>query len=294
MTAVNHSLQSRVAIVTGAGKGLGRSYALHLASLGARVVVNNRVSRDQGGTSSADAVVSEIRATGGEAVANYDSVEETDSGKRLVASAVQHFGRLDIVIANAGVDCATSFHKQELADFESVLQINFFAVARLLHTAWPLLRKANYGRILVSTSTAGCYGNHGQAAYSSSKAALLGLVKALAIEGASHGVLVNAIAPYAVTQLTRPWFPEQQLQEFSPDAVAGLVGWLVSEQCELNGETLVAGANHARRVQTLETESIALGEDPQAAIEKLLAMPCEISPASASAEFEDFIRSLGT
>jgi NAD(P)-dependent dehydrogenase (short-subunit alcohol dehydrogenase family) len=292
MTTAKHSLQNQAAIVTGAGKGLGRAYALHLASLGARVVVNNRISSEPKGPRSADEVVGEIRAQGGEAVANYDSVEASYSGKRLVETAIQHFGRLDIVIANAGIDRAGSFHKQQLADFESVLQINFLAVVRLLHAAWPQLRKANYGRVLVSTSTAGCYGNHGQAAYASSKAALLGLVKTLAIEGASHGVLVNAIAPYAETQLTRPWFNEQQLQAFSPDAVASLAGWLVSEHSKLNGQTLVAGANHARLVKTLETESISLADNPQAAIERLSAIPCETSPTSASAEFEDFLRSL--
>jgi len=295
MSATTHSLADRVAIVTGAGKGLGKAYAFHLASLGARVVVNNRTSNDPAGGSSADAVVKEIRAGGGNAIANYDSVEDTGSGERLVACALQHFGRLDIVVSNAGVDRASSFHKQDMADFETVMQINFLAVAQLLHAAWPQLREAGYGRVVVSTSSAGLYGNHGQAAYSSSKAALLGLVKALAIEGAPHGVLVNALAPYAVTQLTGPWFPEERVQQFSPDSVANLVGLLVSQSCELTGTTLVAGANHVRLARTLETGSVALGEDPQAALDKLLKLPCgESSPASASAEFEDFILALGS
>ena len=220
----NYSLQDQVAIVTGAGKGLGRAYALHLAAMGARVVVNNRTSTER----SADAVVAEIRALGGNAVANYDSVEKADAGQCLVADALEHYGRLDIVIANAGIDSAASFHKQAMDDFERVMQINFFAVARLLHAAWPVLRDANYGRVLVSTSTAGCYGNHGQAAYSSSKAALLGLAKSLAIEGAPRGVLVNAIAPYAVTQMTRPWFPETHQRRFLQSPwQPWLAGWLV-------------------------------------------------------------------
>lgn len=293
MTDEKYSLSGRVAIVTGAGKGLGRAYAIRMASLGARVVVNNRTSNESAGSSSADAVVDEIRAGGGEAIANYDSVEHAGSGDRLVSLALQHFGGLDIIVSNAGIDRASSFRKQDSEDFEYVMQINFHSVAHLLRAAWPHLLEANYGRIVVSSSTAGLYGNHGQAAYSASKAALLGLVKTLAIEGAPHGVLVNTIAPYAVTQLTRPWFPEQNVEQFSPDSVAALVAWLVSDQCELCGETIIAGANHARLAQTLETDSLILGADPQLALEKLLSLSCkQVPPASASAEFEDFIRAI--
>jgi NAD(P)-dependent dehydrogenase (short-subunit alcohol dehydrogenase family) len=293
MSGVDHKLRDRVAIVTGAGKGLGKAYALHLASLGATVVVNNRISNDPPGASSADAVVGEIRALGGHAIASYADVEAVDAGEQLVAAALQHYGRLDIVVSNAGIDRAGSFHKLQMADFETVMNINFLSVARLLRAAWPHLREAGYGRVLVSTSTAGLYGNHGQAAYASSKAALLGLVRSLAIEGETRGVLINAIAPYAVTQLTRPWFPEGMVERFSPEAVAPLAGWLVSERCELTGKTLVAGAGSARLAHPLETDSIILGEDPQVAMEKLLQLSCgESPPATAGAEFEDFMRSL--
>lgn len=281
-----------MAIVTGAGKGLGKAYALHLASLGARVVVNNRAINDPPGSSSADAVVSEICALGGDAIANYDCVEESGAGERLVASALQRYGRLDIIISNAGIDRAGSFHKQNMADFETVMQINFHSVAHLLYAAWPHLLEASYGRVLLSTSTAGLYGNHGQAAYSSSKAALQGLMKTLSIEGAAHGVLVNSIAPYAVTQMTRFAFPQQHLANFSPQAVANLVGWLVSEQCGLTGKTIISGARHARMAQSLESETMPLGENIQAAVENLLTMPCAKHMSSAIAEFEEFARSL--
>ncbi|MDH5171973.1 MAG: SDR family NAD(P)-dependent oxidoreductase [Gammaproteobacteria bacterium] len=292
MTMNRQMLQGRVAIVTGAGKGLGRAWAVHLASLGASLVINNRATAGQPGGSSADSVVAEILAAGGSAVANRDSVESVDTGPRLVELALRDFGRLDIVIANAGIDRAMSFHKQSLADFEHVMEVNFFGAARLLHAAWPVLREANYGRVLVSTSTAGLYGNHGQAAYASSKAALQGLVKSLSIEGASRNIGVNSIAPYAATQLTRAAFPGEQAGRFSPGATAPLVAWLVSEQCALRGKTLVAGAGSARLVQTLEGETIVLGEDIPAAIEKLQARSCDHAPASASAEFEDFRGSL--
>ncbi len=286
-------LQGRVALITGAGKGLGRAWALYLAARGARLVVNNRGSSDQSETRSADTVVAQIRAAGGEAVANYDSVEAADAGARLVDQALRHFGRLDIVVANAGIDRAASFHKLSMPEFEQVMEVNFHSVARLLHAAWPLLRQQAYGRVLVSGSTAGLYGNHGQAAYASAKAALLGLVKTLAIEGSPRGVLVNLLAPYAVTQLTRDAFPGEQASQFSAEAVAPLVAWLVSEQCKLTGQTIVTGAGNARRVQTLESETIALGEDVQGALARLAAMPCEQAQATAIAEFQAFSRSLG-
>ena len=286
-------LRGRVAIITGAGKGLGRAWALYLAAQGARLVVNNRGSSDQAESRSADAVVAQIHAAGGEAVANYDSVEAAGAGARLVDQALGHFGRLDIVVANAGIDRAASFHKLAMADFEQVMEVNFHAVARLLHAAWPLLRQQAYGRVLVSGSSAGLYGNHGQAAYASAKAALLGLVKTLAIEGSPRGVLVNLLAPYAVTQLTLDAFPAGQASRFSAAAVAPLVAWLVSQQCKLTGQTIVTGAGHARLAKTLESETLALGEDIQGAMARLVAMPCEQAQPTAIAEFQAFASSLG-
>jgi NAD(P)-dependent dehydrogenase (short-subunit alcohol dehydrogenase family) len=282
------SLSGQVAIVTGAGTGLGRACALQLASQGACVVVNNRATNGP----SADRVVEAIRARGGEAVANYECVEAPDAGRRLVAAATEHYGRLDIIIANAAVDRAARFQNLEPEAFDAVMQVNFFSVVRLLHAAWPHLLAANYGRVLVSTSTAGLYGNHGQAAYASSKAALLGLMKTLAIEGASSGVTVNAIAPYAVTRLTETWFPEQHRSAFTPAAVARLAGWLISEKCRLNGMTVVAGAGHARLARPLETATLSLGADPETAIERLMGMPCEEAPETATGEFEAFMQSL--
>ena len=285
-------LKNRVAIVTGAGKGLGRAWAKCLARLGARVVVNNRASSPYPATRSADAVVSEIRARGGEAVADYRSVESPGAGQELVNLALEEYGALDIIIANAGTDSARSFHQQSLADFERIIEINFLAVARLLHAAWPVMRTGNYGRILVATSTAGLYGNHGQAAYASSKAALQGLVKTLTIEGRSRDIRVNSIAPYAVTQMTRAAFPDRHIENFFPEATEDLAAWLVSDRCKISGKTLVVGAGHARLAQSLESDTIPLGEDIQAAIERLFKAGCDNAPASAIEEFEDFSTSV--
>ena len=283
-------LAGQVAIVTGAGKGLGRAYALRLAAEGARVLVNNRVREGQ--PNSADAVVAEIRALGGTAEADYSSVEGESAGADLLTHAMDSFGALDIVVANAGLDHPRSFHRQEWGAFEDIFRINFFGTARLLHAAWPRLRETPDARALVSISTAGLYGNHGQSAYASSKAALVGLVKSLAIECAGSSLCINALAPYAVTPLTLPWFPQVDADRFSPEAVAEVVAWLVSPRCELNGATLVAGGGGLRLAQVLETGTVSLDGQVASAIDRATALPVTHLPDSANAEFEAFSRSL--
>jgi NAD(P)-dependent dehydrogenase (short-subunit alcohol dehydrogenase family) len=285
------SLAGRVAIVTGAGKGLGRTYALELARQGARVLVNNRVRA--GYTKSADTVVAEIRADGGIAEADYSSVEGETAGNDLVAHALDAFGSLDIVLANAGMDHPQTFHRQDWSAFDEIFRINFFGTARLLHAAWPRLREATDGRALVSVSTAGLYGNHGQSAYSAAKGALLGLVKSLAIECARAELRINAVAPYAVTPLTSPWFPQEDAQRFGPEAVAGLAAWLVGPECDLNGRVLIAGGGGVRLAQALETDTASLARGVPGALDELAGLPFRHLPASASAEFDAFANSLG-
>src|SRR5262245_39184542 len=183
----------RVVIVTGAGKGLGRAYAEYLASRGARVVVNNR--RRESAASSADEVVAAIRSAGGQAVANYDSVEDPSSGECLVQTALDTWGRLDILVNNAGVDQHRTFHTLGIGEFRAIFDINFLGSLYVTHAAYARMRQAGYGRIVVSTSSAGLHGLHGLSAYAAAKAALIAFARSLASEGASHNVLSNAIAP---------------------------------------------------------------------------------------------------
>lgn len=283
-------LAGRVAIVTGAGKGLGRAYAIRMAEQGARVLVNNRVR--EGAPNSADQVVAAITAAGGIAEPDYTPVESPSAGDELIAHALDSFGAVHIVVANAGLDRPRSFHKQGWEDFDEIFRINFFGAARLLHAAWPHLRQIEGARALVSVSTAGFYGNHGQAAYAASKSALVGLVKSLALECAGSGLCINALAPYAVTPLTRPWFPQEDAERFSPEAAAELAAWLVSCDCRLNGATLIAGGGGLRRVEVLETDTVSLQDGAATALERLRHFDCELAPDSASAEFELFARSL--
>ena len=243
----------RVAIVTGAGKGLGRAYAEYLAGQGIRVLVNNRCHQtDAPGETSAEQVVRAIRSAGGEAIANLDGVDDPRSGQRMVEQALGTWGRLDILIANAGVELGEAFHKMTLESLQRVMGINFFGTFHAVHAAYPVMREARHGRIVVTISTAGLHGNHGMTAYSSSKAALIGLMRSLALEGASRNVHVNAIAPFAATPMTSHHLPEALARKLSTDHVAPVVAWLVSEECALNGEILIAGRGVLRRAATIE------------------------------------------
>ncbi|MEQ9395516.1 SDR family NAD(P)-dependent oxidoreductase [Haliea sp.] len=254
-------LAGKVAIVTGAGKGLGRAYAHELAARGARVVVNNRAHAADS-VRSADAVVGEIAAAGGAAVADYSDAADPACGEQLLAAALEHFGRLDIVIANAGVSEATSFHKQTLQEFRRIVEINLMGTAQLLHPTFAHLYRQRSGAIVVSSSAAGLYGEHGLPAYSASKAGIIGLCHALALEGAPHDVRVNTIAPFANTAMTEESLPPALRERLSAEAVAPVVAWLVGDSCPLNGETLVAGGGNIARARSLLSAPAATGGTP--------------------------------
>jgi NAD(P)-dependent dehydrogenase (short-subunit alcohol dehydrogenase family) len=286
-------LQGRVAIVTGAGKGLGRAYALHLAARGAAVLVNNRRHPGEAdGDTSAMQAVQTIRAAGGVAEADWSDVSDPDSGRQMVEHARASLGGLHIVVANAGVDKAAGFHRQSMADFRTVFDTGFFGNLYLAHAAWPHLIGQAYGRMVLTASSAGLYANHGQAAYSASKAAVIGLMRALAIEGRRHNVGVNVIAPYGYSQMTAPYMDAAMEKSFAPDLVAPLVGWLASEDCDVSGEVLVSGAGIVRRAGVGETAALALDSAPVAdVVHALFGQPVH-SFASANDSFTHFLQEL--
>lgn len=253
-------MQDRVVIVTGAGKGLGRAYALDLAARGASVVVNNRWA-DRSQPSSAQAVVAEIHARGGRAVANVDPAEAPGTGEALVAQALDDFGRLDAVVSNAGVPETLRLHRQTRDGFRRIFDINFFGALDLVQAAWPELTSSGSGRIVVSASSAGLHGGDGMAAYASSKAALIGLVRGLAVEGAPRGLRINAIAPYAVTAMTEQHLAPGLAERMDPAEVAPLVSWLVSEGCDVTGQTLVSGGGRVRAAFAVEGPPVSLDAD---------------------------------
>lgn len=250
-------MRDRVVIVTGAGKGLGRAYALDLAARGASVVVNNRWT-DRSQPSSAEAVAAEIRAAGGRATASLVPAEDPEAGEALTAQAVAEFGGLDAVVSNAGVPETLRLHRQTREGFRKIFDINFFGALDLVRAAWPALSASGSGRIVVSASSAGLHGGDGMAAYASSKAALIGLVRGLAVEGAARGVRINAIAPYALTAMTESFVAPEVAARMEPAAVAPLVSWLVSEACDVTGQVLVAAGGLVRAARAVEGPPVRL------------------------------------
>ena len=230
------SFVGKVAIVTGAGGGLGRAHALELARRGAKVVVNDLGSaRDGTGHSDAAlAVVEEIRALGGEAMANGGNVADYDQMVEMVARAKHAWGTVHILINNAGILRDKSFAKMEPADFELVVRVHLLGSAFCAKAVWDTMRDQNYGRILMTTSSSGLGGNFGQANYGAAKLGLVGLAKTLHLEGARHNIRVNALAPTAGTRMTQDIFPEQAYQAFRPEAVTPAALFLVSDDAPSN------------------------------------------------------------
>ena len=270
----------RVAIVTGAGSGLGRSHAKALAARGANVVVNDLgVDVAGGGKSSisADAVVAEIKAAGGTAVANYDSVGDPASAARIVKTALEAFGTVDILIANAGFLRDKSFEKIDLVDFDAVLRVHLQGSVYVAKAAWPVMKGKNYGRVIVTTSAAGLYGNFGQTNYAAAKAGLVGFMLALKEEGAKHNVLANAIAPVAFTRMLATIVPQQLEQRLRPEVATAGVLYLASEQCTAAGCVLEAGDNHFALARLVKAKGVTLSAAEAVTPEAVAAHWAEIS-----------------
>jgi NAD(P)-dependent dehydrogenase (short-subunit alcohol dehydrogenase family) len=289
------SLKDRVIVVTGAGRGLGLAYALDLAARGARVVVNTR-PRASGQPASAEGVVERIRAAGGEAVACPLAVEQDDAGDRLLDAALTAFGRIDGLVNNAGAPEAKSLHKQTLTELRAVFDINYFGTVSATLPIYRHMRDQGAGRIVITTSAAGLHGVHGMAAYSSSKAALIGLMRVMALEGISKGVRTNAVAPYALTGMTEAYVTDEIGSAMPPEYVAPIVSWLMTEGCPLNGETLVAGAGKVRRAVRIEGPGVQFlppGEvspdDLTAALGPLMSLEDWTLPTDGNAAFDAFL-----
>ena len=245
--------QDRVAIVTGAGGGLGRQHALALAARGAKVVVNDLAA--------ADAVVEQIRAAGGQAIASAASVTDFDAVRAMVEQAVAAWGRVDILVNNAGILRDKSFGKMDLADFRLVMDVHLMGAVHCCKAVWEIMRQQQYGRIVMTTSSSGLYGNFGQANYGAAKMALVGLMQTLAIEGEKSGIRVNSLAPTAHTQMTEGLMPEAVLQAFKPAAVTPGLLYLVSEDAPTR-TILCAGAGTFARAYVTMTQGVHLGTGP--------------------------------
>jgi NAD(P)-dependent dehydrogenase (short-subunit alcohol dehydrogenase family) len=250
----------RVAIVTGAGRGLGRSHAMELAALGAHVVVNDTGGGLDGVGDSdtvADAVVAQIRAAGGEAVADYNDVSTHDGGSGVVQTALDAYSTVDIVVNNAGYLRDRTFAKMELDDFDAIIGVHLLGNTYPTHAAWPVMREKEYGRVVFTTSAAGLYGNFGQTNYAAGKLAVVGLMNTLKAEGAGRGIQVNTIAPVATTRMTESLLGDEA-SLYDPGWVTPAVVYLCSEDCDASGAVVEAGGGYYSLVQVMEGEGVVL------------------------------------
>ena len=257
------SFADQVAIVTGAGGGLGRCHALELARRGAKVVVNDlggAMDGSGGSSEAAEAVVAEIKAMGGEAVANGGSVSDRAGAQSMVDDAVNAWGRVDVLINNAGILRDKSFSKMTLDDFDMVINVHLLGAAYCSHAVWPIMREQNYGRILMTTSPTGLYGNFGQTNYGAAKLGQVGLMNSLKIEGAKNNIHTNTIAPVAATRMTENLMPDEVLQKLGPELVTPAALFLVSTDAP-NGVILQAQGGTFSLAGIFENDGVNIGVD---------------------------------
>ena len=274
------SFEDQVAIVTGAGGGLGKCHALELAKRGAKVVVNdlggNVDGSDDGSLSAAEKVVEEITAAGGEAIANGASVTDVSQVEEMVKETMDKWGRIDILVNNAGILRDKSFAKVSDEDFRLVLEVHLMGSVNCTKAVWEIMKEQNYGRIVMTSSSSGLYGNFGQTNYGSAKMGVVGLMNTLKLEGAKYNVKCNTLAPLAGTRMTESLMPEEVLDQIKPEFVSPAVTYMVSEDAP-TGVIIAAGAGVFTRVMIHETKGVYLGTGEEMTAENIQANWDQIS-----------------
>ena len=287
----------QVAIVTGAGNGLGRSHAIQLAARGAKVVVNDlggSVDGSGGGSEASLAVVAEIEAAGGEAMAHGANVADFEQVQDMVAKTMERWGRVDILVNNAGILRDKSFGKGSLDDFKLVLDVHLMGSVNCTKACWDIMREQNYGRIVVTTSSSGLYGNFGQTNYGAAKMGVIGMMNTLAQEGAKNNVRINALAPTAGTRMTEGLIPEKAFDLMTPETVTPAVLYLVSQDAPTR-TILAAGAGAFAVSKIVETDGVYLDESEQTpeGIAAHWEAIANSEPAQLQAGFEQTFKFLG-
>ncbi len=277
-------VKGRVVVITGAGGGLGRQHALLFAQQGARVVVNDLGGDREGsgfGSDMADAVVSEITRAGGEAIANYDNVATVEGGADVVSTALDAFGQVDVVVNNAGILRDKSFHKMAPEQWDAVLRVHLYGTFNVTRAAWPHMREQQYGRVVVTTSTSGLFGNFGQANYGAAKMGMVGLINTLAVEGARSNITANAVAPLANTRMTADVIPDDARLDLDPAYVSPMVVYLCSEECTDTGAIMMASGGHYARIAYMQAQGVQFDHVPS--VEEIALSWEEISDLTDSA-----------
>jgi NAD(P)-dependent dehydrogenase (short-subunit alcohol dehydrogenase family) len=276
-------VQDRVIIVTGAGGGLGREYALTLAKEGASVVVNDLGGSRDGtgaGHNMADDVVMEIKDAGGRAVANYDSVAESEGAENIIKTALDEFGAVHGVVSNAGILRDGTFHKMSFENCDAVLKVHLYGGYNVIRAAWPHFREQSYGRVVVATSTSGLFGNFGQTNYGAAKLGLVGLINSLALEGAKYNIHANAVAPIAATRMTEDILPKEVLEKLTPEYVAPVVAYLCTEENPNSASVFVVGGGKVQRVALFQNKGVNYDKPPT--VEDIASQWGEITDLSAA------------
>ena len=290
----------KVAVITGAGGGLGRSHALELAKRGALVVVNDlggSVDGQGGSHTAAQQVVDEITAAGGEAVPNYDSVATAEGGKAIIQTALDAFGRIDIVINNAGILRDAAFKNMTPELLEPVIDVHLKGAFYVTQAAWQHMRDQNYGRIINTSSAAGIFGNFGQTNYGAAKAGLVGFTRVLAVEGAKNNIKANAIAPVAKSRMTEDLLGPL-VDKLAPEFITPVVAWLAHEDVPVSGEVYSCGGGHVARIFTgvtqgwTDTESLTV-EDIRDHFDEIRNEDGYAVPANLSEELMGTLKALG-
>ncbi len=278
----------RVAVITGAGGGLGRSYALLLASRGAKVVVNDLGGSFDGvgaDTRPAQLVVDEIKAAGGEAVPNYDSVSDWESAQKIIQTALDAYGKIDILINNAGILRDKSLIKMDIEDYKKVIAVHLDGTFFCTKAAFPHMRENNYGRIVSTASAAGVYGNFGQTNYGAAKLGIGGLMNCVKQEGAKYNILANTLVPVAGTRMTATVLPPNVVEKLKPEYVAPMVAWLVSEQCNVSGKFFVAGGGYFSRTAFVEGPGVFFDDPDSVKPEDIMERIDEIMSLEGGSEY---------